>query len=180
MATSWPPLADGYNEEFGWVDPEVYRAAGEVWSGAGESLALKLLQDEAAGLMFMCKAAALVTRRRAEGGSIDNLPGYVFQTYRRLLLAELETRNAHRLREQEALDSRDLSWMDGLGPEDVEENILIEQLMGLMDEWTREVFELLALGHSFEFIARAHGTHSNLVRSKFHKQMKRLMKKVNP
>jgi DNA-directed RNA polymerase specialized sigma24 family protein len=178
MAVSWPPLEDGYNEEFGWVDPEVYRAAGEVWVSGGHALALKLLQDEATGLRFMRKAAALVTRRRADA-PIDNLPGYIFQTYRRLLLAELETINAHREREREALDSHELSWMDGSGPEDVERNILVEQLMGLMDEWTREVFELLVIGHSYEFIAGVLGTRSNRVRSKFHKQMKRLMKQVN-
>lgn len=180
MATLWPPLEDGYKEEFGWVDPEVYRAAGEVWAAAGEALAHRLLGDGPAGLPFMRKAAARVTRRTEEpNAGIDNLTGYVFRTYERLLLAEVRLRNKHRQLEQEALDTQGLSWMGGIGQEDVERAILLEQLISLMDEWTREVFELRVFGHSFEFIAGLVGMRSNRVRSLFHKRMQQLMKQVN-
>jgi DNA-directed RNA polymerase specialized sigma24 family protein len=164
----------------GWVDPEVYRAAGEVWGKSGEALAHRLLGHGPAGLPFMREAAARVTHYMAKSSAvIGNLEGYVFRTYERLLLAEVRHRNKYQPLDQEALDTQALSWMGDTDPGDVERDILLEQIISLMDEWTREVFELRVLGHGFEFIAGVVGMRSNHVRSLFHKRMQQLMKQVN-
>jgi hypothetical protein len=86
--------------------------------------------------------AALVTRARSEQFTrIDNLPGYLFRTFKRLVLERLEIENGHRRLETEFL----------LAPAaeesaDPDEKILIQQVMQRMDALTREVFELLLLG----------------------------------
>lgn len=178
--SNWPPIEDGYEDEFGRVDPDVYEAAGELWRRRGESFAVSTLRDESAGQRLMLKAAALVTRRRAApGAEVENLRAYLYQTYKHLVLAELEKESGHRRRESEAFGDGAAPTPEADPPVDIERHILVQQLMRRMDGWTREVFELLTLGYSFEMIARLKNKKSNVIRSKFNKQLKRLMADIN-
>jgi hypothetical protein len=181
MKRHWPSIADGYNDEFGWIDPDIHQMAGEVWNERGYSFAVSTIRDEMAGQRLMFKAAALVTRRRATPDArIENVSGYLFQTYRRLVLAEMEKESGHRRSESDAVNDNLSAFMEGSLTEDVERRILIQQLMSRMDEWTREIFQLLTLGYSFETIGQSKNTQSNVLRSRFHKQVKRLISEVNP
>ena len=58
--------------------------------------------------------------------------------------------------------------------EALNDQILIEEVMAQMDSWTRKVFELRVLGHQFEDIAQMYKTSPKLLRSKFHKEIKKL------
>lgn len=179
MRSNWPAVEDGYNDEFGWIDPDIHKTAGELWDRGGESFALSTLRDEMAGQRLMLKAAALVTRRRGTA-EIENLPAYLYQTYKHLILAELEKENGHRRSESNISNENLFALLEGSPGEDVEHRILIQQLMRRMDEWTREIFQLLVLGYSFETIAQLKNKKSNVLRSKFNKQLKRLTSQVNP
>jgi DNA-directed RNA polymerase specialized sigma24 family protein len=174
--TNWPPLETGYTDEFGPIDAEAYQVAGHLWRQA-ESFARSKLGDEANGLRLLLKAAAQVSRLRAQQpDQITNLTAYLQQTYKRLVLAELEKENGHRQREEEL--ARELSSLLCSPSEELDRKILIQQLVRRMDEWTRQVFEWLALGHSFEEIGRALGRSPHATRNKYHERLKRLMQQI--
>jgi hypothetical protein len=180
MRSNWPAIEDGYNDEFGWIDPDIHKTAGELWDRGGEGFAISTLRDEMAGQRLMLKAAALVTRRRVAAAEIENIPAYLYQTYKHLILAELEKENGHRRSESNISNEKLSTLVEGSPGEDVERRILIQQLMSRMDEWTREIFELLIVGYSFEMIGQLKNKKSNVLRSKFNKQLKRLISQVNP
>src|SRR5262245_51850653 len=99
IETLWPRLETGCGEEFGPVDPEVHCLAREVWPRA-EHLAVDLLGDPAAGHQLLTRAVVAVSalsRDRRE--QIRDPHAYLFQTYKRLVLAELEKLNGHRGRD---------------------------------------------------------------------------------
>jgi len=50
--------------------------------------------------------------------------------------------------------------------------------MAQMDPWTRRVFELRVLGYQFEDIAHMLKTRPHLLRSKFHKEIKKLSRRL--
>ena len=95
--TAWPQLESGYMDAEGWVDLEVYRTAGALWPFA-EHLARVNLRDSVAGQKLLLKAVVDVSRVREEkriaGELIKNLKGYLFVTYKRLLLEELKDRKS--------------------------------------------------------------------------------------
>jgi hypothetical protein len=153
--TVWPPLATAYTDEFGHIEPDVYKAAGALWSVRAEQFARSTLGDAPTGLRLMLKAAALVSRKYLEPGMhIENLSAYLFHAYKRLVLAELEKENGRRKRNADIYEEL-VSRPDEA--DDVNRKILIEQIMRRMDPWTRGVFELLILGYSFEEIGEARG-----------------------
>ena len=177
--TVWPPLATAYTDEFGHISPDVYAAAGALWKISAERLALSTLADAPTGLRLMLKAAAIVSRKHAEPGNvIANLSAYLYQTYKHLILAELEKENGHRQRERERLSEIESLSVSLL--ENVERKILVQQVIKHMDDWMREVFELLTLGHSFEEIWRLREEDAHVLRTKFSKQLKRLTKRIRP
>jgi hypothetical protein len=181
MNSNWPSITDGYNDEFGWVDPDIYGTAGELWNEWGKSFALSTIHDEMAGQRLMLKAASLVTRRRAApDAKIENVLAYLHRTYQHLVLAELEKESGHRRSESDTFNDNLLTLTKGSVPDDLERRILIQQLMRRMDEWTRETFQLLVLGYSFEMIAQLTNKKSNVLRSKFSKQVKQLIAEINP
>ncbi|MDT5296304.1 MAG: hypothetical protein QOJ76_3184 [Acidobacteriota bacterium] len=176
---NWPPLDVEYTDEFGLIAPEVYAAAGQLWL-KGEKYALSTIGDGAAGLRLMIKAAALVSRRlAAPDHAIENLGAYLFQTYKHLLLAEMERRNGHRQRDLERHAALSEAGLNA-DAEELERRILLQQIVARMDGRMRETFELLTLGYSFEEIGRLRRENGHALRTKFNKQLKQLVKHLNP
>jgi len=172
---SWPPLDAGYTDEFGPVDPEVYRAAGQFWPQA-ERFARQKLGDAAAGMRLLFKAVAIASRRRSEmANPIKHLTAYIFRIYAHLVLAELKRINGRKALEREHAEEL-LTESDST--EDIERKILIEELCRRMDPWTRKVFELQVLGFGFEMMEPALGMKANAIRAKYSKQMKRLRSEI--
>jgi DNA-directed RNA polymerase specialized sigma24 family protein len=167
----WPALETGYEEEFGPVDPEVHRVARDLWPRA-ERLALDLLHDRAAGYRLLKRAVAALSGLSADRrGQIRDPAAYLFQTYKRLVLAELEKLNGHRVRELEAAELCRLPTGDA---ERIDRDILIAELVRGMDSWTREVFEAQVLGYSFDEIGRALGRNPHVVRNRFRLALRKL------
>lgn len=174
--TIWPLLDTSYTDEFGEIDPGVYAIAGRLW-GQGERYARSTLGDASTGLRLMLRAVAIVSRKQATPGSlIANLSAYLFQTYKHLVLAELEKENGHRQRETER--RAEVASLSVSLAEDVDRKILVQQIMGRMDAWMRETFELLTLGHTFEEIAKLRGSNAQVLRTKFSRHLKRLIKQI--
>jgi DNA-directed RNA polymerase specialized sigma24 family protein len=175
--TPWPPLDDSYTDEFGHIDADVYGIAGSVWPQA-EAFANTALHDGAAGLRLMIKAVALVSRARLErGAQISNLPAYIFRTYKRLVLASLEIQNGHRKLEIAHTDPEPAAISDASAS--LDELILIQQIIGRMDVWTRSVFELLTLGLTYDEIGEELGASGHVTRTKYSKRIKRLIKQLD-
>ena len=174
-ANTWPKLDTAYIDEAGQVDPEVYEAAGTIWQHA-ERLATATIRDSAAGARLLVKAVTIVSRRRAAPDlCIDDLPSFVFQVYKNLVLAELKKQNRRREIERR--------WEDFVVPErpiadQIDRRILIEQLCERMDQWTRDVYQWRVLGYTFENIGQFLGMGANHVRSEFSKRMVRLREQL--
>lgn len=175
--TDWPELSIAYTDEFGLIDPVLYEAAGVLWKTSAERFALSTLADAPTGLRLMLKAVAIVSRKSAEPGNlIANLSAYLYQTYKHLVLAELEKENGHRRRETER--QTEIESLSVSLAEDVDRKILVQQIVRQMDDWMREVFELLTLGHTFEEIGRLRNQNAHALRTKFNKHLKRLTKQI--
>jgi hypothetical protein len=175
--TDWPPLEAAYTDEFGHVELEVYNAAGTLWNAYGERYALSKLSDAPTGLQLMLKATASVSRKYLDPDvHIESLPNYLFQSYKRLVLAELEKRNEHRKHDAER-HAETVSLPDATAA-DIDRKILVQQITCRMDAWTREIFELLILRYSFEEIGTMRGENGHHIRSKFNKKLKRLKKQL--
>jgi hypothetical protein len=172
---SWPSLDEGYTDEFGVIQPEVYRAAGELWPQA-ESFINSRLSDCPAGLRLMIKASATVSRKvQEQPDQIRDLKAYLWTTFKRLISDEVEKENRYEPLEHEQ------GTVNGAcaQSETLNNRILIEEAMAWMDAWTRTVFELRVLGYEFEEIARLLKSRPNLLRSKFHKEIKKLSRRFS-
>lgn len=173
--TLWPTLEETYTDEFGPVDPDVYDCARVLWPRA-EAFALGTLRDGPAGLRLLLKAAALVTRVRAgQPARVENLPAYLLRTFKRLVLERLEVESGHRRLEAE---SPPPAPPEG-GSDSADEKILVQQILRRMEPQTREVFELLLLGYTFEEIAERRGRSANVLRATYSRQVRRLVRRVN-
>jgi len=176
-SSSWPLLSTIYQDEYGSIDPDVYAAAGKLWPKVQSQLYRDQFPSDA-GRTLMLRAAALVTRTlgsRIE--QIENLHGYLWVAFRRLLVDEIERNILH-----SKLDAEYVKGLTSATPnseDEIEKLILIDQIRNLADNWLREVIELLLLGHTFEEIADFHGKKANAIRSKFHKKVKKLRKTLN-
>jgi hypothetical protein len=166
----WPPLEDGYTDEFGPVAPDIYAAAGSVWPQA-ERFAATAIGDSSAGVTLLMQAAAQASRRRAEGGVLRNLRAYVFQSFKRIVLAQVQKEQGHR--ELEARFLQPLAAQQVLSRA-LERRILIQELRERMDPWTRQVFEWLVLGHDFNEIGRMLNRSGAGVRNRYRDQLTRL------
>lgn len=70
-----------------------------------------------------------------------------------------------------------MNWkMLGADEENIDDRILWQELLQKMDSQTRQLFQLRALGHSYEEIARLLGKRANALRSKLDKEIKKLRK----
>ena len=173
---SWPPLGeDGFSDEYGRIEPEVYEVARELWPEA-KAFAQATLRDAAAGWTLLMKAAANVSRARAlRPNEISSLGGYLFKTYKNLILAELRK---IRLHEDLTAQSRPPANLPDATVDEIDRKILVEQLMAEMDQWTRETFALLVLGYTFEEIGRGYKMLGASVRNRFNLSVKKLLRRL--
>ncbi len=179
-STTWPPLEEAYTDEFGVILPEVYEAASELWHQS-ENFVLSTLRDTAAGQRLIFKAAASVSRQFSrQPDRINSLNAYLWIAFKRLVLDELEKENGHRDKIERARYEPTAEYLFDQHEEDMDRKILIQQTIGLMDEWTREIFELLVEGHSFEEIAVKYGEPANIIRSRLSKQYDKIRKQLQP
>jgi DNA-directed RNA polymerase specialized sigma24 family protein len=175
--TDQPEIATAYLDEWGAVSPEVHKAAMSLRKQA-ESYARAKLRNEDTGSVLLAKAAALVTRALEDRNEkITNLEAYLFQTYKRLVLAEVEK---ERDRERILAERASEVSQNGHNVSDkLDQYILIEELRGRMNQRTRAVFDLLALGHTFEEIGSMLGKSSNAVRNNYYEQVARLKQELS-
>jgi DNA-directed RNA polymerase specialized sigma24 family protein len=161
--TDQPECATAYQDEWGAVTHEVYQAAESLREQA-ESYARATLGAEADGRTLLAKAAATVTRALEDRHEqIANLEAYLFQTYKRMVLAEVEKERARSRILAELAGSVSQNGHDALA--ELDQYILIKQLRRRMNQRTRMVFDLLALGHTFEEIGLILGKSSRAVRN---------------
>ena len=169
--TVWPALETGYEDAYGPVDPEVHQAAREVWANA-EHLAIDRLHDSVIGYALLKRAVVAVSGLAPDKrDQIRDLPGYLFQTYKRLVLAELEKQNRHRKADVAASELVRPLISDA---DRMDRHILIAELVRRMDPWTRDVFEALTLGYTFEEVADALGSNPHVVRNRFRRAVRQL------
>jgi DNA-directed RNA polymerase specialized sigma24 family protein len=172
----WPPVANGYLDEFGPIDPTVHEAAGRLWPTVEVHLRRVQMVPED-GQTLMSKAVALVSRARHQRTEeISNIDGYLWRTFHRLLLEELERRALH--------SKLDAEFVARFAPaaqrseDEITKIILIREILEFADEWLRQVIELLQMGHSYEEIAMFLGGRANAIRSRVSKQLKILARKI--
>jgi DNA-directed RNA polymerase specialized sigma24 family protein len=176
VITDQPEIAAAYQDEWGAVVPEVYQAAESLRERA-ESYARTALGAEADGRTLLAKAAAKVTRALEDRPErIANLEAYLFQTYKHMVLAEAEKERARaRILAELAGDARQ-NGHDASA--ELDQYILIEQLRQRMNQRTRMVFDLLALGHTFEEIGSMLGKSSGAIRNNYYEQVARLKQEI--
>jgi hypothetical protein len=172
IITDQPEIATAYQDEWGAVAPEVYQAAVSLREQA-ESYARSTLGAEEAGRTLMARAAVNVTRALEDRQEqITNLQAYLFQTYKRLVQAELEK---ERTREKLLAERAGEVSRNGRNVSDeLDQFILIEQLRMRMNQRTRQVFDLLVLGHTFEEIGSMLGKTGRAIRNNYYEQIARL------
>jgi DNA-directed RNA polymerase specialized sigma24 family protein len=174
--SDWGTLEIGYTDEFGTVAPDVYEAAGRAWRRA-QDYAARVLHDadDARARTLLLKAASQVTRARDEKGhQVTELDGYLLRTFKRVVLAESEKDHNRRRFESEA--GFEAEWQAQAS--NVERRILLSEIVDLMDEWTRSVFEWLTLDYSFDEIAHHLGVNVKVLRNRYNRHVAVLMKEV--
>lgn len=170
----WGTLEIGYTDEFGHIAPDIYKASGRIW-GRAQDYASRVLQDDARARTLLLKAAAQVTRARDEKArEIVELDGYLLRAFKRVVLAELEKDYNRRRFESEAVVEAD--WHTQAS--NVERRILLAEIVSLMDEWTRSVFEWLTLDYTFDEIARHLGMSPKVLRNKYNRHVNALIKQA--
>ena len=175
-ALEWGNLEVIYEDEFGPIAPDVYGAAGRIWPPAQKYASRVLNCDDQARIRtLLMKAAARVTQARDEKlHQVNELDSYLYQTFRRVILAELEKDNNRRRFEAEAHLSAE--WQ--AQATNVERRILLNQVVGAMDDWTRSVFEWLTLDYSFKEIARHLGMNPKVLRNKYDRHINTLVRRI--
>ena len=153
---------------------DIYAAAGDIWPQAA-ALARTTIFDEAAGQISLLIVCARITAARSElRVQMRSLKSYIFRSYKHEILKQLQKRRFH-----EALAfNNDESIQETRNDIDIDKKILLEQILARMDSNNLHVFRLLALGYSFEEIARDLGKHSNVIRSAFSKQLQKIKKQL--
>ena len=176
VMTDQPEIATAYQDEWGAVAPEVYQAAESLREQA-ENYARATLGAEADGRTLLAKAAATVTRALEDRHEpITSLEAYLFQTYKRMVLAEAEKERARARILAELAGAVSQNGHDASA--ELDQYILIEQLRRRMNQRTRLVFDLLALGHTFEEIGLILGKSSRAVRNNYYEQVARLKQEI--
>ncbi|MGI9065873.1 MAG: RNA polymerase sigma factor [Pyrinomonadaceae bacterium] len=172
----WPEIQGAYIDEFGPVDIEIYNLAGDMWPSV-QSRILRTINNLQEGQRLMLKAVAIVTRRRNEQPErMTNLTAYLFVIFCRLLLEEQRRQSGH--------DQLDANTIEGLGNQkdsdsvDINQAILVREILDRADAWTREIYEYLILGYSYEEIAPKLGMRANRLRSIWSKKIGRLKKQI--
>ncbi len=169
----WPEVNEAYQDEFGPIDPDVYKFAAEIWPLAESPSFRHLIDTE----RLLIKAVALVSRICArQPERLSNLKGYLYKTFSRLLLEHLKKQQR-----QESLDDALLDHAGRLttrSEEDIARMLLVHEIMNHADDWTREIFWALVQGYSFEELAEIKQTKANVIRSKLSKNLARIRKQI--
>jgi DNA-directed RNA polymerase specialized sigma24 family protein len=163
-----PPLKEGYEDEFGPIDPQVYQAAREIWPKAvtfGEFS----LRDRSLVFNLMMKAAANVSRSMATG-RIQYLHAYLLKTFKRLVVEEREKR----LPRSEALSEVPDAVTSVVA--DLDRKILLREIFAHLNHVDREVVELWMIGHSYERIAQILNLKPHTVGKRINRLVSRLRK----
>lgn len=160
---------------------EVYGTASSLLPAA-ESFARQVGFDPALAEDTLMEAADRVIDVRRKGTSeIINLPGYLFSTYKRLIL--LSVRRSHTEKELSNEQLEQISDPSQVAAE-VERKILIEEVVRHMDPQSRFIFDCLLLGYSYRDISKKFSQRfgldikDNALRSKFSKTVQRLAKQL--
>jgi len=180
IMTNQPEIATAYMDEWGVVAPEVHQAAMALREQA-ETYARATLHNEDAGYTLLVKAAAIVTRTlKDHPGHITNLSGYLFQTYKRQVLAELEKEKSHERILAEHASEIAPGGHDGSTEPSTkwDQSILIQELRERMNQRTRLVFDLQTMGHTFEEIGLMLGKSTRAVRNNYYDQVARLKEEI--
>lgn len=165
-------------DEFGAIDARVYETALALWPRA-ERASLQMLHDTATGQHLLMKACALVTRKHADSpDAITNLPAYLYRTWRRLMLEELEKQNHHRQIEENLFAENAEPHHTRHSADQLDRRILLQQIVNRMDDWTRRVFEYQTLGFTFDEIASQMGGNGHAIRIRYDRQIKLLTKQL--
>jgi DNA-directed RNA polymerase specialized sigma24 family protein len=163
-------------DEWGIVTPEVHQVAVALREQA-ENYARATLHNEETGRTLLAKAAAIVTRALSDQpGHITNLSAYLFQTYKRQVLAELEKEKTRERILSERVDMRASAERDD--SLELDQQILIQELRRRMNPRTRQVFDLLSLGHTFEDIGLMLRKSSRAIRNNYYEQIARLKQEL--
>lgn len=177
---AWAIGEQAFEDEFGPIERPVYEAGQQLWPRL-ESHARQTLGDGAAGQRLLMKACALVTRKYRENpAAIQNLPAYLHRTWQRLVLAELEKLNGHRRLAAQLVAEETAAQTWRQTSAELDRRILLQQIIGQMDDWTRRVFEYLTLGFTYDEIAAQMGGNGHALRMRFDRQIKQLTKRLNP
>jgi hypothetical protein len=172
----FPQISDSYIEEFGEIDLEVYQVAKQLWIQA-EKFILRILDDSPKGVRLMLKASVNVSRvHRKNPSSIKNLNSYLFRSYKNLVLGELKKKKKHRSKLDVFFREQKTEFDEN--EETLNRRILINELRFEMDDWTREVFDLLRIGYTYQELVPRFGSAANVIRSKFSKKIVRLARKI--
>ncbi len=173
-----PVTVQVFADEFGAIDRHVYEAALLLWPQI-ENQSLQMLRDAADGQRLLMKASALVTRKHTETpDAITNLPAYLYQTWRRLALEEVEKQNLHRQIEETQFAATIEAHPTSHAANELDRRILLQQIMARMDDWTRRVFEYQTLGFTFDEIAEELGSNGHSIRMRYDRQIKQLAKQL--
>jgi hypothetical protein len=178
----FPKIEDCYSDEFGMISPVVLCEAEKIWILA-KNFAVKLLQDEHLGQQLLTKASANVSRSiEKDAQHIQNLSGFLLKSYKRLVLAEAKKRKyRNELEEKWVYDlSRNFEQLPCNAEEKLVRQILLTEITAQMDSWTKQVFQLRALGYEYRDLVPKFGTAENIIRSKLSKKISSLAKKLNP
>lgn len=184
--TNWPQLegvdstnsqqTSAYTDEYGEIDIDIYETAGDLWRRNGESFALSKLRDAAAGLSLMLRTAVDVTRRRnAPDAAIESLSAYIWRSYKRRILDELEKENEHRRRD--LMSVTQAICTDTLA-EDLDKKILIQQIEQHMEDSMYEVYQYLVLGFDFSHIGEILRKKPRALKKRFDRQLKHLIQRL--
>jgi DNA-directed RNA polymerase specialized sigma24 family protein len=176
FVSDFPPIEAAYTDEFGAIDPQVYQTAKEIWAPAKRFAARYLSDPDEAGRL-MLKAVARVSRALAENDSdIRNPRAYLYRTFKRLVLSDIEKESNRREKLDGWLRDRERGEKDEEA--EINRKILLNELRRRMDEWTREVFDLLSMDYKYEELVPDYGTAANVIRSKFSKRLAGLARAI--
>ncbi len=168
-----PPFDKFYEDEFGAIDREVFRVAEEVWNQHARFFADECLRDKDEGWRLMLKTAANVSRARANNGEvIDNLPGYIFSSFKYLVYGEIKKENNRKKILENSAPDRVISEENR-----ILDRIEVEDILQNMESSAREIFELHhILGFTFEELAPKYNTSAGTIRSKLSKALMKIRK----
>jgi DNA-directed RNA polymerase specialized sigma24 family protein len=170
---SWPEINAAYEDEFGHIDPDVYKFAADVWPLADAPSFRNLIDTE----RLLIKAVALVSRVCAEQpGKLSNIKAYLYRTFSRLLLEQLKKQERH-----EPLDKALLDHAEALttrSEDNIARMLLVHEILNCADPWTREMFWALVQGYSIEELAEIKHAKANVIRSRLSKNLMRIRRQI--